>query len=350
MAALRRWLADAGSPLDTTGALTATLFPSGRSNVTYRLADDAGRSVVLRRPPLGNVMPTAHDMAREHRVLTGMARVGFPAPRPIALCEDEGVIGAPFLVMEYVEGSILATAADAAPLHPTDRDRASASLIATLAELHRVDPREAGLEGLGRPAGFLQRQATRWSQQWEITRTRELPSMDELGRRVSALVASVPNDVPSGLVHGDYRLDNVILSPAEWRAIAVLDWEMSTLGDPLADLALLLLYWSEPSDGLRHLIPIAENLTESPGFWDRARIIDAYVADTGHPLDHLDASTALACYKLAVIAESIHARAMSGKQLGTAATDRRGMGEATEALADMGLAVTVSGAVSGLAS
>lgn len=350
MTALARWLDDAGVAIDVSGPLEATLFPGGRSNITYLLTDRQGRSVVLRRPPLGNVMPTAHDMGREHRVLTGMALGGFPAPRPLALCTDEDVIGAPFLVMEFVTGRILATAADVAGLDPGARGTVSDSLISMLGSLHLMDPGSCGLADLGRTDGFLVRQAGRWAKQWEITKTRELSDMDELHARVSQLVAQVPPDAPSGLVHGDYRLDNVILADDSWRTRAVLDWEMSTLGDPLADLALLLVYWSEPTDRLRHRIPIAEDLTDAEGFWSRARLIDAYAAQVGRSIEHLDACTALACYKLAVIAESIHARALSGKQLGTAGSDRRGMGEATEALALMGLAVTVSGAVAGLAA
>ena len=350
MAPLAGWLDASGLPIDASAALTATLFPSGRSNVTYLLTDEAGTSVVLRRPPLGNVMPTAHDMAREHRVLTGLARVDYPAPRPLALCTDEDIIGAPFLIMEYVPGPILATTEDTARLPSSERGAASAALVETLARLHALAPADAGLDDLGRPDGYLARQAARWTKQWNLTKTRDLDTMDELQRRVGHLIAETPADARAALVHGDYRLDNVILDPETWQARAVLDWEMSTLGDPLADLALMLVYWSEPSDTLRHVVPIAENLTEADGFWGRQRIIDRYASASGSTLDHLDACTALACYKLAVIAESIHARALSGKQLGTAASGAGGMGEATEALANMGLAVTDLGAVAGLSA
>lgn len=351
MAELAQWLGASGVPIDASAPLTPTLFPSGRSNVTYLLTDTAGSSVVLRRPPLGNVMPTAHDMAREHRVLTGLARVNYPAPRPLALCTDEDVIGAPFLVMDYVPGCILATTDDTGRLAPDERSAVSAALIDTLALLHGLPPAEAGLGDLGRPDGYLARQAARWARQWDLTKTRDLDTMDSLKDRVSRLIAETPTDTRGALVHGDYRLDNVILDPSTWRARAVLDWEMSTLGDPLADLALMLVYWSEPSDALRHVVPIAEYLTEADGFWGRQRIIDRYASTSGSTLDDLDACTALACYKLAVIAESIHARTLSGKQLGTAAASGAGgMGGATEALAHMGLAVTERGAVAGLAS
>lgn len=348
--AVRAWLDARDVGLDGTTPLTADLFPGGRSNVTYRLTDGHGRSVVLRRPPLGNVMPTAHDMAREHRVLAGLATVGFPVPRPLALCEDPAVTGSPFLVMEFVEGRIIATADEAAGLSDAERDRTSASLIGTLARLHRVDVAQAGLSGLGRPEGYLPRQLARWITQWDLTKTRDLPAMDELRERIAASLATLPAELPWALVHGDYRLDNVILAPGDATVRAVLDWEMSTLGDPLADLALTLLYWTQPGDGLRHQVPVATHLTDAAGFWDRARIVDAYAAESGLPMDHLDACTALACFKLAVITESIHARTLSGKQLGAAAGDLHAMGAATEALAELGLAVTASGAVAGLSA
>lgn len=342
------WLAAAGLPL--TEPVTATLFPGGRSNVTYRLTDAEGTDLVLRRPPLGNVLPSAHDMAREHRVLTGLDGVGFPVPKPLALCTDESVTGATFLVMDHVPGRIVATAHEAAALAPDERATASATLVSTLAMLHGIDVHEAGLGDLGRPAGYLPRQLSRWASQWELTKTRDLPAMDDLRARIEQDLARAPVDPPWSLVHGDYRLDNVILDPADWRVRAVLDWEMSTLGDPLADLALVLVYWSEAGDGLRHRVPVAEQLTDGAGFWGRARIVEEYARGTGSSLDHLDVCTALACFKLAVITESIHARTLSGKQLGTAAADTHAMGAATEALAELGLAVGRLGTVAGLAS
>lgn len=342
------WLAAEGMPL--TGPVTATLFPGGRSNVTYRLTDAAGTELVLRRPPLGNVLPSAHDMGREHRVLAGLHRVGFPVPRPLALCTDESVTGATFLVMEHVAGRIVATASEADALTSEDRAAASQTLVGKLATLHGVDVDAAGLADLGRPAGYLPRQLTRWASQWDLTKTRDLPAMDDLRSRIEQGLAAVPEDPPWALVHGDYRLDNVILDPESWQVRAVLDWEMSTLGDPLSDLALFLVYWSESGDGLRHCVPVAEHLTDGDGFWGRARIVDEYARATGSSLDHLDVCTALACFKLAVITESIHARTLSGKQLGTAARDTHAMGVATEALADLGLAVTRIGTVAGLAS
>jgi aminoglycoside phosphotransferase (APT) family kinase protein len=348
LAAVTGWLTAQGSPL--VEPVTASLFTGGRSNVTYRLTGADGTSVVLRRPPLGHVLPSAHDMSREYRVLRGLNMVGYPTPRTIALCEDESVNGSPFLVMAYVEGRIVATADEAAGLSPAERELISAALVRELAQLHAADVDAAGLGGLGRPEGYLPRQLDRWTRQWQLTKTRDLPAMDDLRGRIEVALAPLPPDLPWALVHGDYRLDNVILAPDAPEVRAVLDWEMSTLGDPLADLALTLVYWTQAADRLRHRVPVADHLTDAPGFRSRAQIIEAYAAATGSTLDHLDACTALACFKLAVITESIHARTLSGKQLGAAAGDLHAMGAATEALAELGLRVSDSGTVDGLAS
>jgi aminoglycoside phosphotransferase (APT) family kinase protein len=350
LTSVQTWLAAQDVGLDTARPLQAELFTGGRSNVTYRLTDAHDHSVVLRRPPLGNVMPTAHDMAREFRVLTGLSQAGFPAPTALALCEDEKVNGAPFLVMEFVGGRIIATSDDAQALSAIEADDVSAALVNVLADLHRVDVAAAGLRDLGRPEGYLPRQLARWTKQWDHTKTRDLPTMDALRSRLADLLEPLPLDLPWSLVHGDYRLDNVILAPASAQVLSVLDWEMSTLGDPLADLALTLVYWTEAADTLRHQVPVAEHLTDGAGFWDRARIISTYAERSGLSVGHLDACTALACFKLAVITESIHARTLSGKQLGTTAGDTHAMGVATESLAEMGLAVCTDGTVAGLSS
>ena len=350
LSSVQAWMAARSIDLDTDRPLSAELFTGGRSNVTYRLTDAHDHSVVLRRPPLGNVMPTAHDMAREFRVLTGLSKAGFPAPTALALCEDEEVNGAPFLVMEFVDGRIISTADDARVLSAVDTDATSAALVNVLADLHRVDVAAAGLRDLGRPEGYLPRQLARWSKQWDLTKMRDLPVMDALRSRLAGLLEPLPLDLPWAIVHGDYRLDNVILAPESIQVRAVLDWEMSTLGDPLSDLALTLVYWTEAADTLRHRVPVAVHLTDGAGFWDRARIIDTYAERSGLSVDHLDACTALACFKLAIITESIHARTLSGKQLGTAAGDTHAMGIATESLAEMGLAVCSGGTVAGLSA
>lgn len=346
MPALRAWLTDHGLPV--TGDLTPTLLAGGRSNISYRLDDEAGRSLVVRRPPLGHVMPTAHDMGREYRVMSGLNRVDFPTPAARAVCDDDQVIGAPFMIMDFVSGLVVDSAAAAATLPSPKRDLVSAALIDTLAALHQVAPESAGLEELGRPLGYLTRQVERWSKQWELSSTRELTVLEELGAQLRQRVPDAEAASSSAIVHGDYRIDNTILDPEGDQVLAVVDWEMATLGDPVADLAVALVYWVDPGDGLRASVPVSEHITDQPGFWGRAQLIDRYAAQTGLSLQHLDFCSALACYKLAIIMESIRFRALSGQQLGTASEDIEGMGRATEALAELGREVLAHGTVDGL--
>jgi aminoglycoside phosphotransferase (APT) family kinase protein len=350
MGPLATWLGAHDVPIDVGAPLTAQLFPGGRSNVTYRITDHLGNSVVLRRPPLGNVLPSAHDMAREFRVLRGMNLIDFPAPIAYGLSEDHDVIGSSFMVMSFVDGRVISDAQGAAGLTDDEADAISASLISTLVRLHHIDIERAGLSELGRPQGYLVRQLDRWSKQWDLTRTRELPAIDELHAHLASILPALPDNMPAALVHGDFRLDNSVLAADSSEVLAVLDWEMSTLGDPLSDLALTLLYWTRPDDNLRRLVPIAPGVTERPGFWGRARIIESYGEQSGLPMDHLDARTALACFKLAVIAESIHARTLGGQQLGTAVSNGEDMGGSTEFVAELGLNVIRLGTVAGLAS
>jgi aminoglycoside phosphotransferase (APT) family kinase protein len=214
--------------------LAFTLIAGGRSNLTYRV-DGAGGTWVLRRPPLGHVLPTAHDMVREFRVLAALAGTGVPVARPIALCTDTAVNDAPFYVMEHVAGVVLES-----KLPPgfaeaeSDRRRIGEALVATLVQLHAVDFEAIGLGDFGRPDGYLERQLRRWAQQWERSKTGPLPAIEELGRR---LARSLPTSPAPTLVHGDYRLGNLALDPRDpGRIVAIFDWEMATLGDPLADL------------------------------------------------------------------------------------------------------------------
>lgn len=348
LAPLQAWLADHGVPLE--GAVTPTLLAGGRSNVSYLLTDATGRSVVVRRPPLGHVLPSAHDMGREYRVLSGLNRVDFPTPTALASCEDESVIGAPFMAMSYVPGRVIDSAAAAATLTPAQRADVSRSLIDTQAALHQVDVRAASLETLGRPAGYLTRQVDRWGGQWDLTKTRELPVVGELGARLRAEVAEAESTgVVHGIVHGDYRIDNAIIGADDEQVRAVLDWEMATLGDPIADLAITLVYWTDPGDGRRSTVPVSEHITDQEGFWTRSELVDRYAARTGFTLDHLNFCTALACFKLAIIMESIRYRALAGQQLGTAAEDVESMGIATQMLAELGMEVLEHGALDGLA-
>jgi aminoglycoside phosphotransferase (APT) family kinase protein len=347
---LTAWLAAQGLPIDADAPLRATLLEGGRSNVTYLLEDASGGRLVLRRPPLGHVMPSAHDMRREYQVLSGLNRVGFPAPRALAESQDESVIGSTFMVMSYVDGRVISDEESARDLPAAEASDVCAALIDTLAHLHAVDAEAAGLGDLGRPQGYLTRQVRRWGQQWEITKTRDLPAIDSLRSWLESQVETIPADLPWSIVHGDYRLDNVILGRASSEVLAVLDWEMSTLGDPVSDLAVALVYWSEAADGLRNRVPVSEHITDGPGFWTREQLIERYAGTTESPLDHLDFATVLACFKLAVIMESIHYRNLSGQQLGTAAASGGQMGIATEALAEMGLAVMSQGTIRGLSA
>jgi aminoglycoside phosphotransferase (APT) family kinase protein len=347
LAPLAAWIEASGLAIDRRADLRAELLAGGRSNISYRIVDASGRDWVLRRPPLGHILPSAHDMDREFRVLTGLSRVGFPVPQPRALCEDESVIGAPFLLMDYVDGRVIADAEAAAVLPPLEAAAVCESLVDTLADLHAIDPMAAGLESLGRPEGYVERQVRRWGQQWELTRTRDLPDIERLASLLAERVDSlVP--APVSIVHGDYRVDNTILAPADPTVCAVLDWEMSTLGDPAMDLAIMLVYWTQAGDGLRAAVPVAQHITDQPGFWSREQIVEHYAARTGNALENLEVCTAVACFKLAVIMESILARSLQGQQLGMGAGESDAMREATQALAALGLQVLDHGPIRGL--
>ena len=296
---------------DATGApLSAELIAGGRSNLTYRITD-GGHTWVLRRPPLAHVLPTAHDMAREYRVLRALADTEVPVPRTLALCEDRDVNGAPFYVMELVDGVILRTADELATLSPDQAAACSRQLIDVLARLHSIDFDVIGLGDFGHPDGFLERNVRRWGEQWQRSKTRELSGVDELARR---LTAAMPESGPPAIVHGDYRLDNTMLAPDDpGRIVAVLDWEMSTLGDPLTDVGLFLLYWGY-RDGGAVASPWA--VTGGSGFLSRDEIIARYAQQSGRTIDTLDFYVVLASYKLAVILEGINARFQMGKTLG----------------------------------
>ncbi|MGH3392334.1 MAG: phosphotransferase family protein [Actinomadura sp.] len=316
---LRRALPDAG-PISAV-----ELIAGGRSNLTYRLrlgadAEQAARQgnggdIVLRRPPLGHVLPTAHDMGREHRVLSALSADGsVPVPRPLAFCADEDVIGAPFYLMDYVEGRVLRTVEDAADVTPEQAADLSERLVEALAAIHLLDVDGAGLADFGRPAGYMARQLRRWGQQWERSKTRELPEYDQL---VARLGARIPAGGPTGLVHGDFRLDNALARLAPRPEIAaIVDWEMSTLGDPLADLGLTLVYWADEGDEERLRIPVGSTVTSAPGFGTRRRFAERYAELTGFDLTELDFYVAFACYKLAVILEGIHARFLQNATVG----------------------------------
>lgn len=289
--------------------LEAELIQGGRSNLTYLIRQGPGRAWVLRRPPLAHVLPTAHDMSREYRVISALGETKVPVPHTFAYCSDEEVIGAPFYVMSWVAGRRLATADDAAALAPHEAGSACEALVSTLASLHRVEPGSVGLGEFGRPAGYLERQVRRWYQQWEAAPTRELPEVEQLRDRLSA---ALPESPGATVVHGDYRFDNLLLAPNAPEVVAVLDWEMATLGDPLADLGLLLVYWTEPGDRARREIAVSPDVTSQQGFWSRRAVVQRYGELTGFDLGGLDFYVALGCYKLAIVLEGIHARYLHG--------------------------------------
>jgi aminoglycoside phosphotransferase (APT) family kinase protein len=293
----------------SAGDLRAELISGGRSNLTYVLTAGDQR-LVLRRPPLGHVLPSAHDMVREYRVTSALATVEFPVPDPLLLCTDPDVIGAPFYLRSYVDGVVLRTEADYARLTPQVATSRGRELVDVLLTLHRIDPLAVGLEGFGRPEGYLKRQVARWHQQWERSATRELPLLEQV---TADLFDALPESSRVGIVHGDYRLDNVMFDPGLTRVAAVLDWEMATLGDPLADVGVLVVYTRLAAEGL--------SLTVAPigpeqGFPTAAELAEAYARGSGIPLDRLDWYTALAYYKLAIIGEGIHARYLQGKTVG----------------------------------
>jgi aminoglycoside phosphotransferase (APT) family kinase protein len=350
--ALARYLPTVLDDYDPGAELSARLLAGGRSNLTCLLSQPGGqhgtgRHWVLRRPPLGHVMPTAHDMSREFRALSGLAGTGFPAPRPRVLCTDHSVLGVTFLIYDYIPGLIIADEAAARRLTAAQADHLCGELIDVLARLHRVEPPPAPPGRSTSAAGYLDRQVARWIDQWQHTQTRELASFDPLARWLRDAIGGLPDDYQVTLVHGDYRLDNLVLDPDTHQVRAVLDWEMSTLGDPLMDLALLLTYWEQPGDGLRRQVNVARNLTTADGFWSRGQLVSAYAQATGRPLQHLHACVGLACLKLAVVMESIHYRHLSGQALDPLSA---GLGDAAPALLELGLAVAAGQGIAGLAA
>lgn len=297
-----------------SGPLEARLIEGGRSNLTYVVTDGAARWVV-RRPPLGHVLATAHDMRREHRVISALHDTAVPVPRTLLLCEDDSVLGAPFYVMDFVEGTPYRTAAELAPLGAERTRAAVLGLVDTLVDLHAVDPEAVGLGDFGRPDGFLDRQLRRWGKQLDASRGRELAGIDELH---AALGRALPGSPAPTVIHGDYRLDNVLIDDTD-RIRAVLDWEMSTLGDPLTDLGLLVMY-STPLDLPDS--PISTTAT-APGHPTAAELVERYAARSGRDTSALPWYTAFAWFKLAVILEGIHYRWTLGQTVG-AGFDRIG--------------------------
>ncbi|MEV4417488.1 phosphotransferase family protein [Catellatospora sp. NPDC049609] len=309
LGALRSFL-DRARPGLVTGELTGELIQGGKSNLTYRVGDGARRWVV-RRPPLGHVLSTAHDMSREYRVISALGGTRVPVPGTVALCEDPDVIGAPFYVMEHVDGTVWRTAQQASTLGAPRVGSLSLALMDVLADLHSVDPAAVGLADFGKPEGYLARQLRRWSTQLQHSHNRELPGLQELH---DDLVARMPAQAAQvSILHGDYRLDNCIVGPGDQIA-AVLDWEMATIGDPLADLGLFLCYWRMWTE------PVMEGLfgePAAPGIFPLgAQMAERYAARRGTDLSALPWYVAFAHFKLVGILEGVHYRYLAGQTVG----------------------------------
>jgi aminoglycoside phosphotransferase (APT) family kinase protein len=308
---LAQFLTRAAGPwTPPTEAMHVSLLSGGRSNLTYRI-DWGPLRWVLRRPPLGHVLQTAHDMLREARVLTALGPTDVPVPLMIAVCDDADVLGAPFYVMELVDGLVLRTEDDFATLNGPAARTLAHGFVDTLADLHKVSPAEVDLASFGRPEGYLERQVSRWKRQLEASTCRTVAGFGELA---AGLARHLPATQRHSLVHGDYRLDNAIFDPDHpERPNAVLDWEMATLGDPLADLGLFHLYWIGWA-GIDN--PIAGTPGLHPAFPSWEELADRYAQRSGLKLDDLDWYMAFAHYKLAVILEGIHFRHQQGLTVG----------------------------------
>jgi aminoglycoside phosphotransferase (APT) family kinase protein len=289
-----------------TAPFAYTQIAGGHSNLTFKVDDAAGRSYVLRRPPLGHRLASAHDMSREHRIIAGLATSNVPVAPALGLCMDESVNEAPFYVMSFVDGYVVREKAVAETLLGADGcRRASESIVDTMAAIHAVDLKSAGLDELGRHDGYIARQLKRWHGNILEQRTRELPLVDQV---YEGLLARIPEQGAATLVHGDYRLDNCMVD-AQGNVIAVLDWEICTLGDPMADLGLLMVYWTGPDD---EASAWSNSVNTAPGFLNRADLATRYAQVSGRDISQLDFYVAFAYWKLACILEGVYARYLGG--------------------------------------
>ncbi|RBY90583.1 phosphotransferase family protein [Blastococcus sp. TF02A-26] len=321
--------------------VTVELIAAGMSNLTYVVTPEGGSAddaVILRRPPTGAVLATAHDMEREHRVISALGGTAVPVPRTLHLCTDTAVLGAPFYVMEKVTGVHVV---DALPPgyadEPEQRRAIGDGLVDVLVDLHAVDPASVGLADFGRPEGFTARQVRRWSKQWDATRDRDRPAMDALAAR---LAETVPTTQRSGIVHGDYRLDNCLLDPGvPGRIRAVLDWEMSTLGDPLTDIGMLFVYWPEAGEDPP---AVQSAVTALPGFPTRQEIAERYADRSGMDLGELSWYVGFAYFKFAAIVAGIVARSKAGAMAGK---DTSGYADRIDGCVERGRAALDGGAI-----
>ena len=282
--------------------LSFELIAGGHSNLTFSVKDALGTTYVLRRPPLGHVLESAHDMAREHKIISALAGSTVPVAAAVGLCRDPAVNEAPFYVMEYVSGPVLHDAEIAASLPAQERYDLGLHVIDVLGELHRIDPDDVGLGDLGRKEAYLERQLKRWNKQWQASKTHEIPAMDETSR---LLAERMPQQIGATIVHGDYRLGNMIIGAG--RIQAVLDWELCTLGDPLADVGYLLNSWTQPGENEEDVIP-----TAAGGFPDRDVLTARYAEATGRDLGAIDYYRAFSHWRLAAIGQGVYKRYLVG--------------------------------------
>ncbi|MCV7362881.1 phosphotransferase family protein [Mycolicibacterium neworleansense] len=294
-----------------SGELRAELIAGGRSNLTFRVCDDAS-AWVLRRPPLHGLTPSAHDMAREYKVVAALAGTAVPVARAVTMSNDDSVLGAPFQMVENVDGLVVRSASELARLGDESVISDSVdALIRVLADLHAVDPEAVGLGDFGKPAGYLERQVRRWGSQWDLVRLPDDPRDDDVKRLHQALADSVPAQSRNSIVHGDYRIDNTILDAQDpTKVLAVLDWELSTLGDPLSDAALMCVY----RDPMFNLILSMEAAWSSPQMPSAEDLANRYSVQSGQELAHWDFYMALAYFKAAIIAAGIDFRARQGSE------------------------------------
>ncbi len=299
-----------------TGAIRAQPIGDGHSNVTYLIERDSNSThpqLVLRRPPRPPLPPSAHDVLREARLLRALQDTPARVPRVLAVCDDESLIGCPFYVMERVEGEVIVWQTPEALDAPEQRKRIGEQLIDALVEIHAVDWRAAGLEGFGKPSGYLERQLRRFGGLWELNKTREIPGVERVGAWLAEHKPDPNPPTPATIVHGDYRLGNTMFAtqaPAE--LVAVLDWEMATIGDPLADLGYLCMFWTEaydPEGGLREHLG---KVTRAEGFSTRAELIARYEERSGRSMREMRWYTTLALWKSVVFMEGNYKRAVAG--------------------------------------
>ncbi len=306
------------------------LIAGGRSNLTFRVTGADGTRFVLRRPPLGHVLATAHDMAREHRVITAVGTTTVPVPPTLGLCTDESVNGAPFYVMGFVDGEVLDSVEKAELLAPELRVGAAEHLIDVLADLHAVDIDAVGLGDFAKREGYIARQVKRWSAQWEGSRTRELPAIDEVA---AELRGRMPDQRGTSIAHGDFRFGNCLVDVGRGRIAAVLDWELCTLGDPLADVGYLGVYWYDGEAANAR----TNDPTPAGGFPSYAHLLERYARRTGRDLSGIGYYVAFSCWRLAVISEGVYARYLHGA-MGDQEVDLQQFEVGVEALAERALA------------